>query len=317
MTGKKPGTKWISFIIIITALFLASCNLLRPPAPEESEGEKRKNPPKALTQMEKVTDDIIQDLEEVREKRAKQLREEKSPSRESQPEDQQEQAQQQKEGQQMGQGQENQQDNQGGEQQSQEQQNTQPGQKQGQQQGQQTQQPQQTPQPIPEPDWSKLESMAETLNEQWNSFEPAAKSDGAMSETMKRFEEQLISLTEQIMARNEEKTLVAANSLYSYYPDFLKLYFHNQPPEIKELRGLTRQIILYGQQDKWREVKPLMEQMKKSWQEARTKMKKPDKALNKRIDAALNDFYFVVSEKKINMAKIKGNILIKNLDQVE
>ncbi|MGI6527396.1 MAG: hypothetical protein ACOX25_08510 [Caldicoprobacterales bacterium] len=313
MTGKKPGTKWISFIIIITALFLASCNLLRPPAPEESEGEKRKNPPKALTQMEKVTDDIIQDLEEVREKRAKQLREEKSPSRESQPEDQQEQAQQQKEGQQMGQGQENQQDNQGGEQQSQEQQNTQP----GQQQGQQTQQPQQTPQPIPEPDWSKLESMAETLNEQWNSFEPAAKSDGAMSETMKRFEEQLISLTEQIMARNEEKTLVAANSLYSYYPDFLKLYFHNQPPEIKELRGLTRQIILYGQQDKWREVKPLMEQMKKSWQEARTKMKKPDKALNKRIDAALNDFYFVVSEKKINMAKIKGNILIKNLDQVE
>jgi hypothetical protein len=313
MTGKKPGTKWISFIIIITALFLASCNLLRPPAPEESEGEKRKNPPKALTQMEKVTDDIIQDLEEVREKRAKQLREEKSPSRESQPEDQQEQAQQQKEGQQMGQGQENQQDNQGGEQQSQEQQNTQPGQK----QGQQTQQPQQTPQPIPEPDWSKLESMAETLNEQWNSFEPAAKSDGAMSETMKRFEEQLISLTEQIMARNEEKTLVAANSLYSYYPDFLKLYFHNQPPEIKELRGLTRQIILYGQQDKWREVKPLMEQMKKSWQEARTKMKKPDKALNKRIDAALNDFYFVVSEKKINMAKIKGNILIKNLDQVE
>jgi hypothetical protein len=313
MTGKKPGTKWISFIIIITALFLASCNLLRPPAPEESEGEKRKNPPKALTQMEKVTDDIIQDLEEVREKRAKQLREEKSPSRENQPEDQQEQAQQQKEGQQMGQGQENQQDNQGGEQQSQEQQNTQP----GQQQGQQTQQPQQTPQPIPEPDWSKLESMAETLNEQWNSFEPAAKSDGAMSETMKRFEEQLISLTEQIMARNEEKTLVAANSLYSYYPDFLKLYFHNQPPEIKELRGLTRQIILYGQQDKWREVKPLMEQMKKSWQEARTKMKKPDKALNKRIDAALNDFYFVVSEKKINMAKIKGNILIKNLDQVE
>ena len=234
MTGKKPGTKWISFIIIITALFLASCNLLRPPAPEESEGEKRKNPPKALTQMEKVTDDIIQDLEEVREKRAKQLREEKSPSRENQPEDQQEQAQQQKEGQQMGQGQENQQDNQGGEQQSQEQQNTQP----GQQQGQQTQQPQQTPQPIPEPDWSKLESMAETLNEQWNSFEPAAKSDGAMSETMKRFEEQLISLTEQIMARNEEKTLVAANSLYSYYPDFLKLYFHNQPPEIKELRGL-------------------------------------------------------------------------------
>ena len=33
-----------------------------------------------------------------------------------------------------------------------------------------------------------------------------------MNETIKGFEEQLIALTEQIMARNEEKTLMAAIS---------------------------------------------------------------------------------------------------------
>ena len=55
----------------------------------------------------------------------------------------------------------------------------------------------------------------------------------------------------------------------------------------------------------------------KAWQEAKTKMKKPDDMLNKRIEAAISDFQFVVSEKKINMARIKGNILINNLDQVE
>lgn len=318
MIGKKPRAKLIFFLCIITALFVTSCNILRPAAPKDAEGEKRKNPPKALTQMEKETDGMIQDLEGVREKRAKQLREEKNPSNERQPEEQQGQAQQQPQQEQSQQGQENQQEEQDGEQQDQgQQQSSQQGQQQGQQQSQQTQQPQPTPSPIPEPDWNELESTAENLHEQWNNFEPAAKSDGAMSETMKGFEEQLISLTEQIMARNEEKTLVAANSLYSYFPDFLKLYSHNQPPEIKELRGLTRQIILYGQQNKWGEIKPLMEQMKKAWQEAKTKMKKTDKMLNNKIDAALNDFYFVVSEKKINLAKIKGNILIKNLDQVE
>jgi hypothetical protein len=46
-------------------------------------------------------------------------------------------------------------------------------------------------------------------------------------------------------------------------------------------------------------------------------MKKPDKDLNNKIDAAIYDFSFVVTEKKINLAKIKGNILIKDLEQVE
>ena len=46
-------------------------------------------------------------------------------------------------------------------------------------------------------------------------------------------------------------------------------------------------------------------------------MKKPDQKLNSKIEAALNDFQYVVNEKKINLARIKGNILIKNLDQVE
>ena len=184
-------------------------------------------------------------------------------------------------------------------------------------QGQGTQTTEPTPEPIPEPDWNKLESLAESLNEQWNNYEPVAKSDGAMDETMKNFENQLITLTEQIMARNEENTLTAAVSLYSYFPDYLKLYSHDQPPEIKQLIGLTRKIILYGQKNKWEETKPLLDQMKKAWQEAKTKMKKPDDMLNKRIEAAISDFQFVVSEKKINMARIKGNILINNLDQVE
>ncbi|HHU48431.1 MAG: hypothetical protein ACOYEH_05405 [Caldicoprobacterales bacterium] len=316
MTRKYPGKKPVFLICIIFALFITGCNMLRPTAPKE-ESEKKKNPPKALTQMEKETDGIIQDLEEVQEKRAKQLREIENPSKErppEQPQGQQQKQQQDQSQQQQGQeGQEKQQEEQGGQQQDQ-------GQQQGrQQEGQQkqAQQPQQTPQPIPEPDWNKLESIAKTLNEQWNNFEPAAKSDGAMNETIKGFEEQLIALTEQIMARNEEKTLMAAISLYSYFPDFLKLYAHNQPPEIKELRGLTRQIIMYGQQDKWQETRPLLDKMKKAWQEAKTKMKKNDKMLNSKIDAALSDFQFVVTEKKINMAKIKGSILIKNLDQVE
>jgi hypothetical protein len=169
----------------------------------------------------------------------------------------------------------------------------------------------------PKPDWNSLEKTIETLHEHWNSFEPSARMDGAMNETIKEFGKQLINLTEQIIARNEEKTMVAATNLYSSLPDFLKLYDHNQPPEIKEVIGLVRLIIIYGQQEKWEETKPLLKQIKEAWQEAKTKMKKPDEMLNKRIESAINDFQLVVAEKKNDIAKIKGNIIIKNLDQIE
>ena len=130
-----------------------------------------------------------------------------------------------------------------------------------------------TAQPVPQPDGT-LESTVEGLNELWNSYEPLARSEG-LRETIKGFDDQLMALTEQIMARNEEKTLLAANTLYLYYPDFLKLYSHNQPPEVKQIKGLTRQILTYGQQDRWEDTKPLLDQMKKAWQEAKTKMKNP------------------------------------------
>jgi len=156
-----------------------------------------------------------------------------------------------------------------------------------------------------------------TLHEYWNAYEPKAKSDGAMSETMTGFEKQLTTLTEVIYARDEKKAMAAANSLYIYYPEFLKLYSHNQPPEVKESKGLTRQAILLGKEDRWDDAKALTEKIKAAWQEAKTKMKKPDKELNSRIDAAISDFITAVSEKKLELAKIKGEVLIKNLDSVE
>ena len=305
LTGKIVKYMKSALIGILMILIITGCGILRPAAPKEEEG-KKKNPPKALTQMEQDTDKMIQDLEDVREKRAKQEREQQHPSKEEKPRQAEQQGTQQGQQEEQGQGQ---QDGQQGQQSG--------GQQQGQGQQEQKQEPQQTPEPIPEPDWTELESMTESLHENWNTYEPKAKSDGAMSETIKSLEEQLITLTEQIMARNEEKTLVAANTLYSYYPEFLKLYSHNQPPEVKEVKSLTRQIILYGQQDKWEETKPLLEKMKPAWQEAKIKIKKPDKDLNSKIEAALYDFNYVVSAKKINLAKIKGNILINNLEQVE
>ncbi|NLA84538.1 MAG: hypothetical protein GX854_08495 [Clostridiales bacterium] len=275
----NKNSKYILCLSMITIMLLTSCNMLgSEPSKDKEEGFNKKKPPKALTQMERELDEIIKNLESVRDERARLLREQEHPSKTSQSEAQQQVQTQNKE---------QQNDNKN------------------------------TQHSDPKPDWNSLEKTIETLHEHWNSFEPSARMDGAMNETIKEFGKQLINLTEQIIARNEKKTMVAATNLYSSLPDFLKLYDHNQPPEIKEVIGLVRLIIIYGQQEKWEETKPLLKQIKEAWQEAKTKMKKPDEMLNKRIESAINDFQLVVAEKKNDIAKIKGNIIIKSLDQLE
>ncbi len=302
MNGKFAQCAKCALTGILIVLMVAGCGILRPKAPKE-EKDHKKNPPKALSQMEEDTDKMIGDLEDVREKRAKQKREQQHPSNQSNSGQTSEQTKQQ--------GQDDDEDIRKPDQQN--------DQNEGQQKekGQKEQGPQETPKPVPVPDWAELESTSESLHRNWNAYEPKAKSDGAMAETMKSFEEQLIALTEQIMARNEEKTLIAANSLYSHYPEFLKLYSHDQPPEVKEVKSLARQIILYGQQNQWEKTQPLLKEMKPAWQEAKVKISKPDSDLNSKIDAALYDFNYVVSKKKINLAKIKGDILIGNLEQIK
>ena len=292
------STKFMKFsklliLVLILCITFAGCGLFRPSAPKSKDTQQKKEPPKSLTQMEEATDSMIKSLQDVQKKRAKQQREQMQPSKSEEPKKEQGQGQGQSQGQSQG--------------------------SQGQSQGQSPSPPPPppSPPPLPEPNWAKLETTAESLHVKWNSFEPLARSEDASTETIDSFEKQLIVLTEQIMARNEENTLIAANKLYSHYPIFLKLFMHKQPPEVKEAKYLARQIVMYGQQDKWDESKTMLGDMKKAWQNAKTSMTKSDKNLNKRIDAAIIDFSYVVGEKKKNLTQLKGDILINNLDQIK
>ncbi len=290
-------------LILLTVIQGIGCSqLFRRPQQEKQQQrqQQKKDPPKALVNMEEQTNSIIEEIEKIRDQR------QKMELQKAQGIDQAQGGGQNQQG-----GQKGDQQGQDGQQGGQQEKGGQGGQQQGkggQQGGQQKK---------PEINWSGFESKLQTLHSQWNSFEPRAKKDGAGSRLMSDFELQLDALTEQITARNESETLLAANKLYQYFPKFLNLYKHNAPPECKEVKYYVQQVIVYGQNDNWEDTEQLIPSIQDAWERAKGKMEKPDKNLNEKIDYAIDDFIRVVQQKNLALAKLKADILLKNLEQVK
>lgn len=298
---QKLGRKTLVVMLAIILLILSStsCSRMLGQNNNKQQGQneqqqQKKDPPSALTEMEKETDNMIQQIQKIRDQRAQMVRQQTSASQKQ---------------------------NVGNKSQQEQQKSNQGPQKQGQQkQGQQKQQKsqnqdvQQTQLTI---NWQDFEKRIKAVNELWNSYEPQAKKDGAPDVLIFQFEKQLNTLTSTIMARNEEETLVAANGLYQYYPQFFNLYRHKAPPEIKEIKYYLQEILINAEAGKWQDAAALLENMEKAWQTAKSRMQKPDQELNARIDHAMQDFSQVVKQKDLQLVKIKGEILLKNVEKVK
>ena len=296
---QKLGRKTLVVMLAIILLILSStsCSRMLGQNNNKQQGQneqqqQKKDPPSALTEMEKETDNMIQQIQKVRDQRTQMVRQQMNASQKENNDEQGNQGQQKS--------------NQSGQKQGQQQQ--------GKQQKNQNQDVQQTQLTI---NWQDFEKRIKAVNELWNNYEPQAKKDGAPDVLISQFEKQLNTLTSTIMARNEEETLVAANGLYQYYPQFFNLYRHKAPPEIKEIKYYLQEIVINAEAGKWEDAAALLENMEKAWQTAKSRMQKPDHELNERIDHAMQDFSQVVKQKDLQLVKIKGEILLKNVEKVK
>jgi ElaB/YqjD/DUF883 family membrane-anchored ribosome-binding protein len=291
IVSKLIHYRWITRILIIfLVLSLTSCSkILGKDGNKEksqSKQQQKKEPPRALTDMEKDTDKMIQEIQKIREQRAQMIRQQTSMSKQEGNK-----TQQKPNG------------NSGGQQQ---------GKQQGQQQKSQSQQQNQ-----PSIKWQEFEKNIKKLNTLWNSYEPEAKKDGASETLISKFEVQLNMLIGSVMSHDEQATLLAANELYQYYSQFLNLYKHKAPPEIKEVKYYLQQVLIHAEARQWESTLTLVENMEKSWQSAKGRMEKPDKKLNERIDYAIQDFAHAVKQKELQLTKLKGEILLKNIEKIK
>jgi len=287
---KSSVSKHLTILLaIILILSLTSCGENKNKQQSQNQQQK-KDPPTALTEMETQTDNMIKQIQKVRDQRAQMIRLQADESQ-GQKDD--------------GKKNESQQDSKKGQQKKEEQQDK------GQNQNQAAQQK------LPTIKWQDFEKSIKAINELWNSYEPRAKKDGAPDMLISKFEDQLNKLTNSIMDQNEEAVLLAANNLYQYYSQFLNLYAHKSPPEIKEIKYYLQQILIDAEAGTWDNTQELLKNMEKAWETAKSRMEKPNKELNEKIDYAVQDFSQAVQQKDLHLSKLKGEILLKNLEKIK
>lgn len=170
---------------------------------------------------------------------------------------------------------------------------------------------------IPTINWDKLQKDVESLQSSWSNYVNNAKGDGASSELISGFEAQLDTVTTLVMNHEEKALLESTNDLYQYYPRFLNLYKHQAPPDIKEIKYHIQDITINGEKGNWFGSQQSIDEIKQSWETAKSRMEKPDQDINNKVQAAIDSFARSVAQRNIHLVKIKGNIFIKILEEIK
>lgn len=166
-------------------------------------------------------------------------------------------------------------------------------------------------------DWNKMGKNVEKLQTMWSNYLNIALKDGASKDLVKDYGNQLDVLTTKVMEQQEGKLLDSVNELYKYYPKFFDLYKHQAPPNVKEVKYYIRKIIIGSERGEWFHTAESIEAIKQAWETAKSRMEKPDRDMNDKIESAIDSFSRSVEQRNKYLVKMKGNILIKNLEEIK
>jgi hypothetical protein len=123
-------------------------------------------------------------------------------------------------------------------------------------------------------------------------------------------------MTMEAEIKEHLKTLLEANSLSGLYSEFYALHKDKRAP-IKRSIYFTRSIILASLASDWQTCEAAMNELESIWEIQKPGFSENEKETVEKIDRAVADLKTVIQEENQNLVKIKGNILIINLTELE
>jgi hypothetical protein len=185
------------------------------------------------------------------------------------------------------------------------------------QQSEQSKGSQQSQPSKPEDPMDKLTPIINKLHYQWNEYMPQAVEKGADKKLADGFSSALNSLTTTIIGKNSTNTLMAANYLYAYIPDFYSLYPGNSSSAIKRITYYTRNAILNSITANWAQADTDINSLKASWSLYKNVITKnqPDESI--KLDYSISELEKVIKEHNQPLADIKGRVAISNIQAIE
>ena len=167
--------------------------------------------------------------------------------------------------------------------------------------------------------WEDTLKAVEDTHKQWNDYENTAVKDNAREDSISGFEARLNSLTVAVNQRDPFAVMNEANGMTLVAADFLALYRNNPDSEIVRVRHYLQQTCIDARQDKWDEARRSIASAKQAMGKLEQKVKMPeaDRGLINKLRLSIDNLGNAMEDRDLDLLKIKKNIALGNLDEVE
>ncbi|NLL05383.1 MAG: hypothetical protein GX270_06250 [Clostridiaceae bacterium] len=169
----------------------------------------------------------------------------------------------------------------------------------------------------PKDPWQEITSTINKLHYQWNGYIPSVTKKNASRELIDNFDNTLNALTSISVTKDKNQTLMTANNLYLFIPDFYMLYKTPTSPEIKRIRYYIRNAVLNGTILNWEQASKDVSNLKATWAIYKNTIDPNNQDLASKLDYSIYELEKVVNENNMYLTDIKGRIAISNTESVE
>lgn len=170
-----------------------------------------------------------------------------------------------------------------------------------------------------EENWEKIYEKVVAIHSTWNKYELKMLSENPSNELVNEFEASLNNLTVAIQERDDMKSLSYANEAMFNAALFLDNYKGNIDGELYKLRYYVRMSLINGQIGQWQKSKENLEDINPVFNTFRQKVKleEKDQKLMEKLNLSIKDMQGVLPDEDKKLLKIKRDIALKNLKEIE
>lgn len=166
--------------------------------------------------------------------------------------------------------------------------------------------------------WHKINSRIASLHEKWNKLQTKLQDNDVPQTVLAGFDDQLNQLTIASTKQEHFTTMIHANALTSYLPQFASKFDTKFPIAIYYINYYVRQIVLDSEtndESKVNENLSLLKHQEAALTSQLTKEKATEEA--NMLKTSISDLEQAITLKDLNLIKIKASVVIKNIATIK
>ena len=167
--------------------------------------------------------------------------------------------------------------------------------------------------------WQEIDKKIEDIHKNWNDYEPEGIKKGATTEKTDSFRSSLNLLTKSVEERNIRKVYNYGSQTMLNLVPIMSLYRDEVGGEINKIKYAVYQAYINSLEGKNTKASDLLKSVEEDLDKMRLKFEKDDDKVKilEKINLSIEDMRKSLSQKSVKLIRIKKDIIINNLEEIE